>query len=242
MVGDQATAFAVEMGLTSESLSTAHSHDMWAKWKENECQPNFRTAVVPDAKQSCGPYKPASAAAASAAATSAAAGAVEGGHRAGRRAASADRGIGHGSHDTIAMVAIDGNGHVAAGTSTNGARNKVPGRVGDSPIAGAGAYGDSEVGGCGATGDGDQMMRLLPTYFAVERMRDGATPTEAAAAAVRRVAKYYPKFWGAIFCVNTRGEHGGAANPGTPFKYTVVSPLTKGQPQIVSVSDLGGAS
>ena len=109
------------------------------------------------------------------------------------------------------MVTIDGKGGVAAGTSTNGANHKVPGRVGDAPVPGAGAYADAEVGGCGATGDGDQMMRLLPTYLGVELMRQGASPGDAAKAGVERVAKFYPDFWGAIVCVNVHGEHGGAA-------------------------------
>ena len=60
------------------------------------------------------------------------------------------------------MVAIDPAGNVAAGTSTNGMTFKIPGRVGDSPIPGAGAYADSTVGGCGATGHGDILMRFLP--------------------------------------------------------------------------------
>ena len=53
-------------------------------------------------------------------------------------------------------------------------------RVGDSPIPGAGAYADTEVGAAAATGDGDVMMRVLPSLLAVEAMRGGATPTEAA--------------------------------------------------------------
>ncbi|CAI7808533.1 unnamed protein product [Closterium sp. NIES-54] len=56
------------------------------------------------------------------------------------------------------------NGSMAAATSTNGLTFHIPGRVGDAPIAGAGAYVDSRVGGCGATGDGDVMMRFLPWY------------------------------------------------------------------------------
>lgn len=142
----------------------------------------------------------------------------------------------------------------------------MPGRVGDSPVPGAGAYGDSEVGGCGATGDGDQvrrhslvraihlvrialadarpppiatqMMRLLPSYLGVELMRAGSNPTAAAAAAVARIAKYYPTFWGGVVCVNTAGDHGGAANVGTPFTYTVVSAATGGEPRTVAVSTL----
>lgn len=68
------------------------------------------------------------------------------------------------NHDTIGVIAIDKNGHIAAGTSTNGARHKIPGRIGDSPIPGAGAYADQQVGAAAGTGDGDIMMRFLPRY------------------------------------------------------------------------------
>lgn len=94
------------------------------------------------------------------------------------------------NHDTIGMIVINDEGHIVAGTSTNGANHKIPGyikylakshsksvnyvrkknpkiiclfrRIGDSPIPGAGAYADSEVGAATGTGDGDVMMRFLP--------------------------------------------------------------------------------
>lgn len=66
------------------------------------------------------------------------------------------------NHDTIGMLAIDSRGRIAAGTSTNGANHKIPGRIGDSPIPGAGAYADQEAGAAAGTGDGDIMMRFLP--------------------------------------------------------------------------------
>mmetsp|Transcript_1783 Transcript_1783/g.2326 ORF Transcript_1783/g.2326 Transcript_1783/m.2326 type:complete len:164 (-) Transcript_1783:210-701(-) len=70
-------------------------------------------------------------------------------------------------HDTIGMVAIDKDGNIACGTTTNGAAYKIPGRVGDSPVMGAGAYCQNGIGGAAQTGDGDQMMRFLPTFAAV---------------------------------------------------------------------------
>lgn len=66
------------------------------------------------------------------------------------------------NHDTICILAIDSERRTAAGTSTNGAKNKIPGRIGDSPIAGAGAYADQDIGAAAGTGDGDIMMRFLP--------------------------------------------------------------------------------
>lgn len=72
------------------------------------------------------------------------------------------------NHDTIGVIAIDKQGKIAAGTSTNGAINKIPGRIGDSPIAGAGAYADQEVGAAAGTGQGDVMMRFLPSYVSFQ--------------------------------------------------------------------------
>ena len=83
-------------------------------------------------------------------------------------------------------------------------------RVGDSPIAGAGAYVDQEVGGAAATGDGDVMMRFLPTYQTVESMRRGMSPTEAAEDAIRRIMIRYSSFLGAIIAVNKTGHFGRA--------------------------------
>lgn len=63
------------------------------------------------------------------------------------------------NHDTIGMVIIDQRGDLACGTTTNGVANKIAGRVGDSPVPGAGCYVENDVGGAAATGDGDVMMR-----------------------------------------------------------------------------------
>ena len=82
-------------------------------------------------------------------------------------------------YDTIGIVAIDNNGSMACGTSTNGASYKIPGRVGDSPMIGAGSFCETGVGGAAGTGDGDQMMRLLPAYSAVQYMKQGMNATEA---------------------------------------------------------------
>jgi len=125
------------------------------------------------------------------------------------------------NHDTIALLAISASGSMAAGTSTNGARFKIPGRVGDSPIAGSGAYVDSDVGACGATGDGDLMMRFLPCYQAVESMRQGMTPQQASVDALRRIEKKYPTFEGAIVVVNHLGEYAAASHGQWNFSYCV---------------------
>lgn len=96
------------------------------------------------------------------------------------------------NHDTIAMIVKDRSGKIVAGTSTNGASFKIPGRVGDAAIPGAGAYADSEIGGCGESGDGDVMMRFTPCRSIVDDMGRGLSPTEACERAIKRIAKYFP--------------------------------------------------
>ncbi|CAI5479725.1 unnamed protein product [Closterium sp. Yama58-4] len=130
------------------------------------------------------------------------------------------------SHDTISMVAI-------AQVGRGGARWGAV-RVGDAPIAGAGAYVDSRVGGCGATGDGDVMMRFLPCFLAVELMRMGSTPASAAEAAISRIRAKFPTFVGGLVAVNRFGEHGAAVNNWV-LQYTVASPLTDGTPRVFTV-------
>jgi N4-(beta-N-acetylglucosaminyl)-L-asparaginase len=113
-------------------------------------------------------------------------------------------------HDTVGTMAIDRAGNLCVGCSTNGRLHKLPGRVGDSPIAGAGAYCDNEVGAAIATGNGDVMMRFLPTYHAVELMRAGHSPSEAATAAIERIQRRGYQFDGAVIVLSRDGRHGGA--------------------------------
>ncbi|EYB84131.1 hypothetical protein Y032_0322g2432 [Ancylostoma ceylanicum] len=124
-------------------------------------------------------------------------------------------------HDTLGMVVLDSYGNVAAGTSTNGARFKIPGRVGDSPIPGAGAYAVEGVGAAAATGDGDIMMRFLPSFYIVEQMRLGTKPFRAAHKAMRHILSFYPDFQGAVVAVNVRGVHGAACANLHKFQYSL---------------------
>lgn len=122
------------------------------------------------------------------------------------------------------MVAIDKAGNMASGTSTNGAKFKIPGRVGDAPITGSGSYVDQQVGGAAATGDGDVLMRFLPSLITVEYMRNGMTPSTAAAYSLKRIAEYYPQFEGAIVAMKANGEFGAACHGFKNFTYSVVNP------------------
>jgi isoaspartyl peptidase/L-asparaginase-like protein (Ntn-hydrolase superfamily) len=131
------------------------------------------------------------------------------------------------NHDTIGMIVIDAMGRIACGTSTNGATHKIPGRVGDSPIAGAGCYVDKEVGGAAATGDGDLMMRFLPAYQTVEFVRQGLPVTKAALYALNRIIEVHPDFSGAIVVTDIAGNYGAASHGFSSFEYTVFNPNLK---------------
>lgn len=201
LAGDLATQFAVANGFEEEDLSTPESREKCEAWRAAGCQPNYRLNVSPDPAASCGPYTPVSLDST----TAEYSGLIK----------ARGRPVGH---DTISMIAINSRGVMAAGTSTNGASYKVPGRVGDGPITGSGSYVDGDVGGCGATGDGDIMMRFLPCYQAVENLRNGMTPIAAAEDAVRRMVRKYPEVASGVVVVNNKGEHGGAGS-GWTFTY-----------------------
>ncbi len=126
-------------------------------------------------------------------------------------------------HDTVGSIALDAAGNLCVGCSTNGREFKIPGRVGDSPIIGAGAYVDQAVGAAVATGNGDVMMRFLPTYHAVELMRGGMEPQAAAEATIQRIADAGYRIDGGIAVIRRDGMHGGAKTgwADTPFSYSV---------------------
>lgn len=138
LVGSQATDFAEQQGFKRETLTTNSSKDIWKSWTAKQCQPNFWTNVTPNPQTTCGPYKPNQV------------------DRVTQKPQTHQEysviGYGRYNHDTIGMIVIDRQGNIAAGTSTNGARHKIPGRVGDSPIPGAGSYADNDVGAAAATG------------------------------------------------------------------------------------------
>jgi isoaspartyl peptidase/L-asparaginase-like protein (Ntn-hydrolase superfamily) len=95
-------------------------------------------------------------------------------------------------HDTIGMVALDAEGDLAGACTTSGLGFKLPGRVGDSPIIGAGLYVDNEVGGAAATGVGELVMKTLGSFLVVEMMRTGISPEEACRMALERIAEKIP--------------------------------------------------
>lgn len=169
---------------------------------QNNCQPNFWTNVVPDPKTSCGPYKPD------------------------RKKFSdfnlktVDYRFSEDNHDTIGMLVLTENGTIFAGVSTNGLDLKIPGCVSDSTIPGSGAYCNNKYGAAHATGNVDIMMRHLPSFAAVELLKNGYSPQEAAEEVLGRMIDHYYDFWGAVLVVDKNGNYAAACNNmknGFPF-------------------------
>ena len=93
------------------------------------------------------------------------------------------------NHDTMGTVAMDANGKLAGMVTTSGMAFKIRGRVGDSPIIGAGLFVDNEVGAATSSGVGEEVIRICGTHTVIEQMRFGKTPEEACREAVRRVVR-----------------------------------------------------
>ncbi|MGB5553900.1 MAG: isoaspartyl peptidase/L-asparaginase, partial [Flavobacteriaceae bacterium] len=129
------------------------------------------------------------------------------------------------NHDTIGMLAIDKNGDLAGACTTSGMAYKYAGRVGDSPIIGAGLFIDNEVGGATATGVGEEVVRMVGSFLIVELMRQGKSPQEACEEGVKRIMeknKDRDDFQIGFIAINKNGETGGyCIHPGFSYsKYT----------------------
>ena len=114
------------------------------------------------------------------------------------------------NHDTISMLAIDKKGDISGGCTTSGLAYKMRGRVGDSPIIGAGLYVDNEVGGACATGLGEAVMKTLGSFLIVELMRQGYTPQEACEEGVRRIVakQQFKDMQIGYLAIDKKGNHG----------------------------------
>lgn len=125
------------------------------------------------------------------------------------------------NHDTIGMIGLDADGKLAGSCTTSGLAYKMHGRVGDSPIIGAGLYVDDEVGAATATGLGESIIRICGSFLIVELMRQGRTPQEACEEAVRRLIsknKDIKDIQAGFLAINKEGETGAfAVHPGFNF-------------------------
>ena len=126
------------------------------------------------------------------------------------------------NHDTIGLLAIDEKGNISGACTTSGMAWKLHGRVGDSPIIGAGMYVDNEVGGACATGVGELVMKTLGSFLIVELMRQGMNPQEACEEAVMRIVakEEYKDMQVGYLAIDKNGNYGAyAIHPG--FNYAL---------------------
>lgn len=199
LVGKGAQRFAVSMGHAVENLLTERSRRRWIEWR----------ARMSDTDDYLTPEE------------------------SGREVPPFEAGEDHDlrildSHDgvrpqgTINCNVISRDGDLSGVTTTSGLSWKIPGRVGDSPIVGAGLYVDNDVGACGSTGRGEAVIKTCGSHSVIELMRSGMSPTDACLEALRRVVTFTtearlrnaagrPNFNVNYYAVNKNGEYGGAA-------------------------------
>ncbi len=119
------------------------------------------------------------------------------------------------NHDTIGMLALDANQNLSGACTTSGMAYKMRGRVGDSPIIGAGLFVDNEIGAATSTGVGEEVIRICGSHLVVELMRQGNSPQQACELAVKRIVKNQPKkskdMQVGFLAINKNGEHGAFA-------------------------------
>lgn len=119
--------------------------------------------------------------------------------------------INHENHDTIGMLALDVNGNLSGACTTSGWGYKLPGRIGDSPIIGAGLFVDNEIGAACATGLGEAVIRIAGSHTVVELMRQGRTPQEACEEAVARIIAKHDNMEGlqvGFLALDKKGNYG----------------------------------
>jgi len=119
------------------------------------------------------------------------------------------------NHDTIGMLALDAAGNISGACTTSGMAFKLHGRVGDSPIIGAGLFVDNEVGGATSTGVGEEVIRNVGSFLVVELMRQGYKPEDACKEAVNRIIRKKPDLAKTLqvgfLAINKKGEYGAYA-------------------------------
>jgi N4-(beta-N-acetylglucosaminyl)-L-asparaginase len=199
LVGEGAWRFAMAHGFKKEDLLTDESRFVWLKWKESMSD-----------KDGWGPGL-------SAPDSTSTSQLLDKPEREAQLIALAKNIIAHPPTGTINCLAVNERGDISGTTTTSGLAFKIPGRVGDSPIIGAGLFVDNEVGAAGSTGLGEENIKICGAHTIVEMMRKGMSPTDACLEACRRVTKTYndnkaklSKFSIQFYALNKNGEYGGA--------------------------------
>ncbi len=213
IVGEGARKFAEDEGFTTMNLLTERSRIAWLAWKAS-ISPNWRPGLdSPEWKEKLAmlldtPEKQA-------------------------WREHIEQVVKYPITGTINCLAVNEKGEVSGTTTTSGLSWKIAGRVGDSPIIGAGLCVDGEIGGAGSTGRGEENIKISGGHTMVEAMRRGASPTDACMEAMHRVARNYKPFPERLklfhiqfYAVNKNGDHGAASLwekhiDGRPVQYAV---------------------
>jgi N4-(beta-N-acetylglucosaminyl)-L-asparaginase len=196
IVGDGARRFAVDEGFEEMNLLTEHSRKIWLAWKARTSfnwrpgtdSPEWRAAVAQIFDNDQ------------------------------EQTAYAIRVINHPPTGTINCLSVNEKGEVSGTTTTSGLAWKIPGRVGDSPVIGAGLFVDGDVGAAGSTGKGEENIKISGGHTVVEAMRKGVKPADACLEALGRVVRNYNgdkqklgTFHLYYYAVNKDGEYGSAS-------------------------------
>jgi N4-(beta-N-acetylglucosaminyl)-L-asparaginase len=203
LVGEGATKFALAHGYQREDLMTEKSRTAWLVWKESLHSPGgFNNWTSMDQNLRADAETPLK--------------------RLRESFPNADddtlqwawQMANHPTYGTINCLGLNEKGEISGVTTTSGLAWKIPGRVGDSPIIGAGLFVDPDVGGAGSTGVGELNIRVAGGHTVVEAMRRGSTPREAVLEALKRVSKLFGddrKVLGKLdikfYALRTDGEH-----------------------------------
>jgi N4-(beta-N-acetylglucosaminyl)-L-asparaginase len=196
IVGEGAHRFAVDEGFEDMNLLTEHSRKIWLAWKAASSV-NWRPGIdSPEWKEQVA--------------------AIFDGDK--EKIAYAERVVAHPPTGTIPCMAVNEKGDISATTTTSGLAWKIPGRVGDSPIIGAGCFVDNEVGAAGSTGKGEENIKICGGHTIIEMMRRGNSPEEACLEALARIAHNYNNdkkklatFHIFFYALNKDGVHGAAS-------------------------------
>lgn len=211
LAGEGALAFARALGFPEENLLTEKTRKIWLHWKRVRSTvdgwkaPRNESDVDPDVLEFFRKRKL---------------------NYAGEPLSEQNRPTG-----TIHCAGIDSNGDLSCVTTTSGLAFKLPGRVGDSPIIGAGLYVDNEVGSCGSTGRGEANILNVSSFAGVELMRQGMSPLEAGRELLQRICRKTteshlldsdgrPNFGVRFYLISKSGEHAAVSMWG-PTKYAI---------------------
>ncbi len=196
IVGDGARRFAAAQGFEEMNLLTEHSRKIWLAWKAKTSF-NWRPGTdSPEWKEHLAELFDGDA----------------------KKIAYAERVIARPPTGTINCLALNEKGEISGTTTTSGLAWKIPGRIGDSPIIGAGLFVDGDVGGAGSTGKGEENIKISGGHTIVEMMRKGMKPGDACLEALGRVARNYNNdkkklgtFHLYYYALNKDGEYGSAS-------------------------------